>query len=134
MTLSIYITLSVDVCIFEPQYYSFLFLNMIHFYFCRKITFKNKNSHKTVSVVINLSGRMSQKRITRFQYYWGIYDVLPNQIIVCKWISIYFQYKFIKRGLIKTPGNTHKRKKRMQSVKAQLWPIYPRPCALRVFV
>lgn len=40
----------------------FLFLNMIHFYFCRKITFKNKNSHKTASVVINLSGRMSQKK------------------------------------------------------------------------
>lgn len=35
---------------------------MIHFYFCRKITFKNKNNHKTVSVVINLSGRMSQKK------------------------------------------------------------------------
>lgn len=35
---------------------------MIHFYFCRKITFKNKNSHKTVSVVINILGRMSQKK------------------------------------------------------------------------
>lgn len=25
---------------------------MIYFYFCRKLTFKNKNSHKTVSIVI----------------------------------------------------------------------------------
>lgn len=51
-SLSIYITVSVDVCIFEPQYDLFLFLNMIYFYFCRKLTFKNKNSHKTVSIVI----------------------------------------------------------------------------------
>lgn len=124
--LSIYITVSVDVCNLEPQYDLFLFLSMIYFYFCRKVTFKNKNSHKTVSIVINTSGHMSQKRGNKISVLLVNLWCAPNQITACKWISFYFQYKLIKRKL-KSPGNTNKRKKECCPLRLSFDPFIPVP-------